>query len=254
MVTTRRHTREESKVCQQIDLGLWQDVLPSAMMEERLERSQMWEDRERTRNLRVLTSWQIALHRSPPLSMRAVSATLVRGPRAWRDDVPQQIPVTSAAFSSRREHLGSALWEELVATCAGPKATQSTPGAFWRGVRLVAIDGTVESVPETPSNREACRSSTDDAQSHRPFPHVRLVLLVDCGTHLICDVERSACRQGEASSQRLLLQRWSVQQSLLRWESGVHSSWAIVAVCARGGQVLGTCCSPRSSRWPMAAR
>jgi hypothetical protein len=104
--------------------------------------------------------------------------------------VPQQIPVKSA-FSYRREQLGSELLEELFVQCAGPKATPQTPGAFWRGLRRLSIDGTVESVPDTPSNREAFRYSTDDAESQSPFPQARLVLLVECGTHLICDAERS---------------------------------------------------------------
>ena len=225
-------------MCQHIDLGLLQDVLPSAMIEEPLETYQMWEDRERKLNMVVLTYWLTALHVYPQLSMRAVYAKLVSGQRAWRDDVPQQIPVKSA-FSYRREQLGSELLEELFAQCAGPKATEQTPGAFWRGLRRLSVDGTVESVPDTPGNRVAFRYSTDAAESQSPFPQVRLVLLVECGTHLICDAELSACRQGEASSLRLLLQRWRMEQSLLLWDSGFHSSWAIFAVCARGGQVLG---------------
>ena len=56
---------------------------------------------------------------------------------------------------------------------------------------------------------------------------------------LICDAELNACRQGEASSLRLLLERWQMEQSLLLWDSGFHSSWAIFEVCARGGHVLG---------------
>jgi len=238
MIATIRQIQEESKVCQQIDLGLLQEVLSSAVIEELLESYQMWEERERKLNMVVLTYWLIALHLYPQLSMRAVYAKLVSGQRAWRDDVPQQIPVKSA-FSYRREQLGSELLEELFAQCAGPKATEHTPGAFWRGLRLLAIDGTVESVPDTPSNREAFRYSTDDSESQSPFPQARLVLLVECGTHLICDAELSACRQGEASSLRLLLHRWRLEQSLLLWDSGFHSSWAIFEVRARGGHVLG---------------
>jgi len=238
MIATIRQTQQESKVCQQIDLGLLQEVLPCAMIEDLLETYQMWEERERKLNMVVLTYWLIALHVYPQLSQRAVYAKLVSGQRAWRDDVPQQTPVKSA-FSYRREQLGRELLEELFAQCAGPKATEQTPGAFWRGLRLLAIDGTVESVPDSPSNREAFRYSSDDEQAHSPFPQARLVLLVECGTHLICDAEISACRQGEASSLRLLLQRWTLEQSLLLWDSGFHSSWAIFQVCARGGQVLG---------------
>jgi len=238
MIATIRQTIEESKVCQHIDLGLLQEVLPPTMIEEMLETYQMWEERERKLNMLALTYWLIALHVYPHLSQRAVYGKLVSGQRTWRDDVPQQTPVKSA-FSYRREQLGSELLEELFVKCAGPKASQDTPGAFWRGLRLLAIDGTVESVPDTPSNREAFRYSIDDEQAHSPFPQARLVLLVECGTHLICDTELSACRQGEASSLRLLLERWEFEQSLLLWDSGFHSSWAIFQVCAWGGHVLG---------------
>jgi len=37
MIATIRHIQQESKVCQQIDLGWLQEVLPSAMIEELLE-------------------------------------------------------------------------------------------------------------------------------------------------------------------------------------------------------------------------
>ena len=55
MIPTIRQIVEESKVCQQIDLGLLQDVLSPAMIEELLETYQMWEDRERKLNMLVLT-------------------------------------------------------------------------------------------------------------------------------------------------------------------------------------------------------
>ena len=136
-------------MCQQIDLGLLQEVLPPAMIEELLETYQMWEERERKLNMVALTYWLIALHVYPQLSQRAVYAKLVSGQRAWRDDVPQQIPVKSA-FSYRREQLGSELLEELFAQSAGPKATEQTPERSGVGCACLPIDGTVESVPDTP--------------------------------------------------------------------------------------------------------
>jgi hypothetical protein len=238
---TRATIRQEpwdGKVCQQIDLGLLQEILPLERIETLLDTYQWWEKRERKTNMVVIIYWLIALHLYPKLSQRAVYAKLVSSLRAVRDDVPQEIPVKSA-FSYRREQLGSDLVEELFAEVAGPKATEQTKGAFWKGMRLLALDGTVESVPDTASNRETFRYSTDDELSHSPFPQVRLVLLVECGTHLICDVELSPCRQGEATSARLLLQRQRWEQSLLLWDSGFHASTAIFQVHEHGGQILG---------------
>src|SRR5258707_6441335 len=103
---------QENKVCQQIDLGLLQEVIPLALIEELLETYQMWEDREQKLNMVVVTYWLIALHLYPQLSQRAVYAKLVSGLRSRRDDVPVAIPAKSA-FSYRREQLGSEVLEEL---------------------------------------------------------------------------------------------------------------------------------------------
>jgi len=238
MIETITETALESKVCQQIDMGLLQEVIPPAMIEELLETYQMWEQRERKTNMLTLVYWLIALHVYPSLSQRRVYAKMVSGLRTVRDDVPEQIPARSA-FSYRREQLGSELLEELFRRVAAPKATEQTPGAWWKGMRLLAIDGTVESVADTAINQETFRYSSDDEISRSPFPQARLVLLVECATHLICDVEISSCRQAEANSLRLLLERWKLEQSLILWDSGFHSSHAIFQVRASGGQVLG---------------
>jgi hypothetical protein len=228
----------DDKVCHQIDLGMVQEVIPLSLIEELLETYQMWEERERKTNMVGIVYWLIALHLYPKRSMRGVYAKIVSGLRTMRDDVPEQTPARSA-LSYRRSQLGSEILQELFAKLAGPKASEETPGAFWKGMRLLAIDGTVESVADTESNREAFRYSSDDERVHSPFPQARLLLLVECGTHLICDVEISSCRQAEASGVRLLLQRWRMEQSLILWDSGFHSSTALLLVRERGGHVLG---------------
>jgi hypothetical protein len=129
--------------------------------------------------------------------------------------------------------------QELFARIAGPKGNEETKGAFWKGMRLLARDGTVESVADTESNREAFRYSTDDECSHSPFPQARLLHLVECGTHLICDVEISSWRPPEANGLRRLVQRWRLEKSLLLWDCGFHSSTAIFDVRERSGHVLG---------------
>ena len=111
----------------------------------------------------------------PSLSQRRVYGKLVSGLRTIRDDVAEQIPARSA-LSYRREQLGSEILQELFVKVAGPKATPEIPGgAFWKGMRLLAIDGTVESVADTADNREAFRYSSDDEISRSPFPQARLL-------------------------------------------------------------------------------
>jgi hypothetical protein len=228
----------QDKICHQIDLGLLQEVIPPSMIEELLETYQMGEERERKTNMVTIIYWLIALHLYPTLWQPRVYSKLVSGLRTVRDDVPEEIPVRSA-FSYRRQQLGSEILQELFVQCAGPKALPETPGAFWKGMRLLALDGTVESVADTPDNRETFRYSSDDEISRSPFPQARLLLLIECGTVLHCDVEISPCRQAEATGARLLLQRAALEQSLILWDSGFHASTAIFQVRACGGHVLG---------------
>jgi hypothetical protein len=228
----------QDKVCHQIDMGLLEEVIPPSMIEELLETYQMWEERERKTNMVTIVYWLMSLHLYPTLSQRRVYGKMVSGLRTLRDDVAKQIPARSA-FSYRRNQLGSELLAELFAKVAGPKATPEQTGAFWKGMRLLALDGTVEPVADTADNREAFCYSNNDELSHSPFPQARLVLLIECGTVLHCDAEISSCRQAEAMGARLLLQRSVMENCLILWDSGFHSSWAIFHVRTRSGHVLG---------------
>ena len=63
-----------------------------------------------------------------------------------------------------------------------PLATPETPGAFYKGYRLMGIDGTVMDVPDSPANEERFgrgRGGRGDAA----FPQIRKLSLVELGTH-----------------------------------------------------------------------
>ena len=75
--------------------------------------------------------------------------------------------------------------------------SSDTIGAFLNGLRIVVIDGTTFDVPDSDENarvfgRPPCRPGTQTA-----FPKVRLVVLVEAGTHLIFDALICPYRIGE---------------------------------------------------------
>jgi hypothetical protein len=230
--------RLSGKVCQQMDVGMLQEVLPKACIEELLNTYDCWETREKKLNMVVMVYWLISLHLSPKLSQSRVYSKLVSGLRTLRDDVAEQLP-SKSAFSYRRSQLGSELLEELFHQYAGPQATAQTPGAFWKGMRLMALDGTRESVPDTQENRETFRYSNDAKETHSPFPQARVVLLVECGTHVICDAEITSCREGEIHCARRLVARNRWEDTLLLWDSGFHANRALFQVRAANGHALG---------------
>jgi hypothetical protein len=81
-----------------------------------------------------------------------------------------------------RQRLGSEPLVALHELVVKPLATPRTPGAFYRGMRKVAIDGTVLDVPDCDAHQSFGRSS--GSRGEGPFPQVRKVSLVELGTHV----------------------------------------------------------------------
>lgn len=81
-----------------------------------------------------------------------------------------------------RQRLGSEPVKELYRQVVKPMATEKTPGAFFHGMRLVGIDGTVYDVPDCETHQHLGRAS--GGRGEGPFPQVRKVSLVELGTHI----------------------------------------------------------------------
>jgi hypothetical protein len=113
-----------------------------------------------------------------------------------------QIP-TSSAMSQARARLGAAPLAALFDRVAIPIAQPGTTGAWFHGWRIMAVDGVVLDVADTPENlAEFGKSGSGRAES--PFPQVRLVGLAECGTHAIVAAEFGS---GKLLTERKLLQR-----------------------------------------------
>jgi hypothetical protein len=93
----------------------------------------------------------------------------------------QRTPARSSLCEGRKR-LGIEPLKRLHAEVVRPLATPQTPGAFYRGLRLMGIDGTVMDVPDRDANQVFGRSS--GGRGDAPFPQVRKVSLVELGTHV----------------------------------------------------------------------
>ena len=60
-------------------------------------------------------------------------------------------PPSKAALSQARTRLGAFSLRQLFLRTAGPIALERTHGAFYKGLRLMAIDGVAFDIPDTPA-------------------------------------------------------------------------------------------------------
>jgi hypothetical protein len=86
----------------------------------------------------------------------------------------------------------------------------------------MAIDGTHVDVPDTAATSQAFGRSRKQYQTG-PFPQVRCVQLVECGSHATVDVEISPRNQSEDSSALQLVMRSVSSEMLALHDAGIVS-------------------------------
>ncbi len=96
--------------------------------------------------------------------------------------LPVAAPTPSALLQARRR-VGAAPLRFLFDLLRGPAAAPRDRGAWWHGLLVCAIDGTIVTVPDSPAN--LARFTKGAAATAAPATQVRLLALVACGTHLI---------------------------------------------------------------------
>jgi hypothetical protein len=155
------------------------------------------------------------------------------------------VPAKSA-LTQARQRLSPRPLVLLFRRVAGPVATVETPGAFLCGLRVMAIDGTTLETPDTPENAARFgRPSTRRAGVREPgaYPLVRLVWLVEVGTHVLCDLVARPYRDGEAPIARRLLRSVGAGMLVL-WDRGLHSHAMLRRTLEQGAQFLGRVSAP----------
>ena len=100
----------------------------------------------------------------------------------------------------------------------------------------MAVDGTVLDVPDSTANARVF-GYPGSRNGTRAAPKVRLVLLIEAGTHLIVDALMCPYRMGERV-RALKLLRACGQEMLLMW-GGLHSYRMVHATLERGCKYLG---------------
>src|SRR6266576_3940377 len=123
--------------------------------------------------------------------------------RRWRGT--WRVP-TTAAITRARARLGPEPLRALFAAVCTPMATETTAGAFYRGWRLVAVDGTTFDVPDSVANVGYFgRPGSPRGEGAGAFPQVRVAGLGECGTHAIFAAEMGPLAVHETELARRLL-------------------------------------------------
>jgi hypothetical protein len=176
----------DERLSDRIAIGLLTRTVSPELVDEVVAATDTGEVRKRLLPARVVVFFVLAMCLFSGQGYEEVARLLTEGlawGRRWRGR--WEVPST-AAISRARARLGARPLRLLFERVCRPLAVEATRGAFYRGWRLVAVDGTTLDVPDTPSNVEAFgRPGSSRGEGKSAFPQVRVAALAECGTHAI---------------------------------------------------------------------
>jgi hypothetical protein len=141
-----------------------------------------------------------------------------------------------STLCAARQALGVAPLRRLAQRVVQLQATPQTAGAFYRGLRLMALDSFVVAVPDTPANTRVF-GRPQGGRAAGAFPQVRILALCEAATHLMWRVLIKPHHRGEVSMAHALL-RCLQPGMLLLWDRNFLSYRTVQAVRERGAHRL----------------
>lgn len=174
-----------------ISLGVLTANFPLEIVQGVLARTQRESKRERELPAHVMVYYAIALALYADVSTREVLRCLLEGARWLGEAALEGEPTGKTGISKARTRLGAAPLEALYREVASPVAVDGTPGAWYRGWRVMSLDGTTLDVSDTQANARAFGrpGSSRGVNTTGAFPQLRIVGLLENGTHVIAGAE-----------------------------------------------------------------
>jgi hypothetical protein len=194
------------RLSDRVAIGVLTRSYPPALVDRVLAECGRVERRHRLLPARLVVYYVLALALLAGVAYEEVLRCLVealRGAAWWpnpREPWPAwRVPANSALVQARAR-LGAEPLRRLFEQAARPLATPQTQGACYRGLRVLALDGTCLDVADTPANAARFgRPGSGRGERVAAFPQVRLVGLAECGTHAITSVAIGPCTIGAIS-------------------------------------------------------
>ena len=196
-----------TRVTDHISLGVVTTAFPLPVIRRLLAETGRTSQRERELPAHVMVYYVIALALYMQVSYREVLRSLLEGLR-WLAGPDATVHAAGpSGISQARTRLGEAPLRRLYEEIVQPIATAATPGAWYRGHRMVTLDGTTLEVADTAANARAFGrpASARGANATGAFPQLRLVSLVETGTHVLWGATLAPYATSEATLARAVL-------------------------------------------------
>src|SRR5947209_13432376 len=235
----------DDKISEQVSIGVLSKVYPTQIVEQCLD-EQAAQEQAKPRRVREFVPISIVWF----VLVMTLWTRLCQG-RVW-DKLTHKLQLLhpdeavevagASALSYQRKLLGEQVLRWLMERCCHLLCTPETKGAFYKGMRLMAIDGTLFNAPDTPDN-EAAFGRSRNQYGKGAYPQIRCVGLVECGSHALIDISLSGYNRSEMHGAHEVLRRVEAGMLVLH-DAGLFSGGLWQGMRARGAQALAALAEP----------
>jgi hypothetical protein len=222
---------------EQVNFEAVSRVIPANVVEEVI--AECGAEEERSRKLpAALTVWLcLLMNIFSGIGLQAVLVRMVRGTRLVAG-AGLEVTANKSSISKARYRLGVEPLRRLFSRLCQPLASPNDPTAFRYGLRLIALDSTVEQAADTAANQAVFgRQPGTRNSAGSAFPQVRCVYACECGTHAIFDAIFMPYRTGDIHGVRQLL-RCIDHAMLVMLDAGLFGADLIATMRDRGSHIL----------------
>lgn len=204
MARTVAELPKGSRITDHISLGVLAKSFPLDKVKAVLAATGKTSRRQRDLPAHVVVYYVMALTLYMQVSYREVLRCLLEGIK-WLLGPGREVKVAGkSGISQARTRLGWEPLRRLHDELVGPIAVEQTKGAWYRRWRLVSLDGSTLDVADTEDNDRAFGRPAASRGSSA-YPQVRLVSLVENGTHVLFGTQLGAYGHSEVRlAQRIL--------------------------------------------------
>lgn len=204
MPRTRKTLPQRVDVAHLISTGVLARVCPRAVIDEVLAQTGRASRRNRLLPAPAVVYYimALALWREAPLE--EVLRVVCEGLSWLGGGAVMGVQASKSAISQARTRLGAEAMQQLAARVLRPIAASAAPGAWYRGWRIMALDGSTLDVADEQANA-AFFGYPAASRGEAAFPQARLLGLVECGTHVVTGAVIGPYRESEQKQAMRLL-------------------------------------------------
>ena len=222
------------RIADYLSLGLLARLVPPEWVDQALTEHGRHSQRQRDLPAQAVAYYVMALSLYRGINTEEVLRVVTEGMEYLGANAIRR-EVGKSAISAARSRLGAGVMHSIARRALVPLATPSTPGAFYRGLRLVSLDGSGVEVADEAANRQAF-GVPGTQQGRTGYPQLRFVALLENGTHLLFGVALGGYRQSEVSLAHQAIEH--LQPGMLCLADRGFSGYPLWAAASRTGAQL----------------